>query len=87
MAIGVWNGGWPPPNARPGFATKVFLVIVSELMMAAILLSAIELCWAISMPDWVRRFQATAFRRAGVLVFGFVLLGLFSILAAAVGLL
>ena len=84
-AIAVWNGGWPPPNARPGFATKVFLFIISELMMAAVLLAGIELCWAISMPDWVRRFHEKAFRRAGLIVFGFVLFGFLSILAAALG--
>lgn len=79
-------GGWPPPGVAPGIASKIFLGIIFELMIVGIPLSILELCWAIAMPDWVRRCHDRVHSRVDLVVLILVLFGLVGMICGALGL-
>ena len=80
-----FSGGWPPPGVAPGLGPKIFLAIIFEMCIAIVPLSVLEICWAIAMPDWVRRFHDRAFKHIGLIMFVLVLFGLLGMFAGFMG--
>ena len=79
--IAGFSGGWPPPGVALGIGLKIFLAIIFEMCIAIIPLAVLEICDAIAISDWVRRFHDRVFKHIGVIIFILVLSGLVGMFA------
>ena len=55
------------------------------MVVAMIPLGLLGLWWAVATPEWIRTFLKRAFHHAGIVLAGFILLGLVGMVAGALG--